>query len=94
VADPQIREVATATTKESKSFKEVIMEELDNWKTKTLIIGGIAGLLTGLLAAYLLIQRAEQQEDKPKLTAGEGVKVGVGVLGLLKLIADMGGGHK
>ena len=67
------------------------MEESENWKMKTLIIGGVAGLLTGLLAAYLVIQRAEQEEDRPKLTAGEGVKVGVGVLGLLKLIADMGG---
>ncbi|MGD0003873.1 MAG: hypothetical protein ABSE06_06575 [Anaerolineaceae bacterium] len=71
-----------------------MMEESDNWKMKTLIIGGIAGLLTGLLAAYLLIQRAEQEEVQPKLSAGEGVKVGVGVLGLLKLIADVGGGHK
>jgi len=70
------------------------MEESDNWKMKTLIIGGIAGLLTGLLAAYLLIQRAEQEEVQPKLSAGEGVKVGVGVLGLLKPIADVGGGHK
>jgi hypothetical protein len=70
------------------------MEESDNWKTKTLIIGGIAGLLTGLLAAYLLIQRAEQQEDQPRLTAGEGVKVGVGVLGLLKLISDIGSQRK
>jgi hypothetical protein len=67
------------------------MEESDNWKTKAQIIGGIAGLLTGLLAAYLLIQRADQEEEKPKLSAGEGVKVGVGVMGLLKLIADMGG---
>ncbi len=70
------------------------MEESDNWKIKTLIIGGVAGLLTGLLAAYLLIQRAEQEEAQPKLSAGEGVKVGVGVLGLLKLIADIGSGHK
>ena len=70
------------------------MKESDNWKMKTLIIGGVAGLLTGLLAAYLLIQRAEQDEAQPKLSAGEGVKVGVGVLGLLKLIADIGGGNK
>ena len=70
------------------------MEESDNWKMKTLIIGGVAGLLIGLLAAYLLIQRAEQEEEKPKLSAGDGVKVGVGVLGLLKLIVDMGSGRK
>ncbi len=70
------------------------MEESDNWKRNVLIIGGIVGLLTGLVAAYLLIQRAEQEEEKPKLSAGEGVKVGVGVLGLLKLISDMGGGRK
>jgi hypothetical protein len=66
------------------------MEETDNWKVKTLVIGGIAGMLTGLLAAYLLIQRSEQEESAPKLTAGEGVRVGVGVLGLLKMISDMG----
>jgi hypothetical protein len=66
------------------------MKETDNWKVKTLVIGGIAGMLTGLLAAYLLIQRSEQEESAPKLTAGEGVRVGVGVLGLLKMISDMG----
>ena len=66
------------------------MEESDNWKRKALIIGGVAGLLTGLLAAYLFIQRAEQEEEQPKLSAGEGVKVVVVVMGLLKLISDMG----
>jgi hypothetical protein len=66
------------------------MEETDNWKVKTLVIGGIAGMLTGLLAAYLLIQRAEQEASQPRLTAGEGVRVGVGVLGVLKMISDMG----
>ena len=40
------------------------MEESDNWKTKALIIGSVAGLLTGLLAAYLFIQRAEHGRRK------------------------------
>jgi len=66
------------------------MEETDNWKVRTLVIGGIAGMLTGLLAAYLLIQRAEQEERQPKLTAGEGIMVGAGVLGVLKMISDLG----
>ena len=66
------------------------MEQLEDWKVKTLAIGGVFGLLTGLLAAYLLIQRAEQESTQPRLSAGEGVKVGVGILGVLKTIADMG----
>jgi hypothetical protein len=70
------------------------MEEMDNWKTKTMLIGGITGLLVGLMAAYMFIQRAEQEEGTPKLSAGEGVKVGIGVMGLLKLISDMGAPHK
>ncbi len=61
----------------------------DNWKAKTLIVGGAIGLVTGLVAAYLFIQRAEHEETHPRLTAGEGVKVGVGVIGLLKLVTDL-----
>jgi len=61
-----------------------------NWKTKVMVIGTVIGAFTGLGAAYLMIQRAEQANIQPKLTAGEGVKVGLGVLGLLKMIADIG----
>lgn len=65
------------------------MENKDNWKTKTLIIGGVVGVIAGLIAAYIFIQRAEVEESRPKLTAGEGVKVGLGVLTVLRLIADL-----
>jgi hypothetical protein len=59
-----------------------------NWKPKVLIIGGVAGALVGVAAAYLLIQRAG--EDKPpEVTLGEGVKIGVWVLGLLRSIASL-----
>lgn len=56
-------------------------------------MGAVIGACTGLLAAYLMVQRADQEETQPKLTAGDGVKLGVGVLGLLRFITDMGG-HK
>jgi hypothetical protein len=59
-----------------------------NWKFKIMAIGAALGALTGLGAAYIIVQRAEQQENRPKLTAGEGVKLGLGVLGLLRLISD------
>jgi hypothetical protein len=60
-----------------------------NWKTKTLILGAVVGTFTGLIAAYLVIQKAEKQETKPQITTGESVKLGLGVLGLLRLVSDM-----
>lgn len=61
-----------------------------NWKTKTFIIGAFAGLTIGLAAAYILIQRSEQENIPPQITAGDGVKVGLGLLGVLRLISDLG----
>lgn len=61
-----------------------------NWKTKTLVAGAVIGACTGLLAAYLMVQKADQEQTKPQLSAGDGVKLGVGVLGLLRFISDMG----
>ncbi len=66
------------------------METKDNWKAITLGIGAVAGLVSGLIAAYILIQRAETHAERPKLSAGEGVKVGIGVLGVLRLISELG----
>ena len=62
----------------------------NNWKTKTLVVGTVIGALVGVASAYLLVKRAESEEKQPKLTAGEGVQVGLGVLGLIKLIAGFG----
>jgi hypothetical protein len=60
-----------------------------NWKTKTLIIGAVVGLAIGLLGAYIVIQRSEQLDTLPELSPGDGVKVGLGVLGVLRLVADV-----
>lgn len=61
----------------------------ENWKIKALVLGGIVGALTGIGAAYMLIQRAETENTTPRLTAGEGVSLGLGVLSLLRLVAGM-----
>jgi hypothetical protein len=63
------------------------MEESSNWQAKTLAAGAIIGAAVGTLAAYILIKRAEQREEIPKLSPGEGVQIGLGVLGLLRTIA-------
>ncbi len=66
------------------------MQSTSDWKSKFLIVGALVGLISGLLAAFVLIQRAEQKQIQPKINAGDGVKVGLGVLGVLKLISDLG----
>ena len=60
-----------------------------NWKIKAMVLGGIVGALTGIGAAYILIQRAEAEHATPRLSAGEGVSLGLGVLSLLRLVANM-----
>jgi gas vesicle protein len=60
-----------------------------NWKTKTVLIGTSVGAVTGLIAALIILQRAEKTETTPKLSAGEGVKVGMGILGVLRMLADI-----
>jgi hypothetical protein len=67
-------------------------EKKENWKMITLLIGGAVGLAAGVVAAMMFIQRAEAEETKPRLTAGEGIKVGLGLMTLLRLIADLGTG--
>ena len=37
-------------------------EPKENWKMTTLIIGAVVGLISGLIAAYILVQRAEEED--------------------------------
>ncbi len=68
------------------------MEETNNWKSRTLIIGCIIGAIAGLGAAYIMVRRAEEAQTKPQLTTGDGVKIGMGLAGVFKLISDLGTG--
>jgi hypothetical protein len=66
------------------------MNEKIDWKTLTLVIGGTVGLLTGLAAAYLVIKQREEGGKILKLTSGDGAKIGMGIVSLLKTISDTG----
>jgi hypothetical protein len=63
-----------------------------NWKTRVMILGGVLGLLSGLAAAYLMVQKAERENTEPQLNAKEGVKLGVLLFGLLREVAQLGEG--
>ncbi len=62
----------------------------NNWKTSTIIIATVIGAAVGALSGFLLVKRAEAEQTQPKLTTGEGVQVGLGVLGVLRMIAGLG----
>jgi hypothetical protein len=61
---------------------------VNNWKPKVLVIGAVMGAAVGLAAAYLIIQRSEDNQP-PQMSVGEGVKIGVLVFGLLRSIATL-----
>jgi len=58
--------------------------------SRVLLGGALIGAITGLIAAMLLNRRAEKNESETAITAGEGIKLGVLVFGLLRAIASLG----
>lgn len=70
----------------------VKMDQAGDWKVKTLIAGLALGALVGLGGAYLLIQNAEREGNTVSIDAGDGVKLGLLVMGTLRQVASLGGG--
>ena len=62
---------------------------MDN-KTRTLIIGAVAGAALGLAGAFLLTRRSEETGTEITVSAGEGMRLGVMIVGLLRAVADLG----
>ena len=59
-------------------------------QNRTLLLGALLGAITGLVAAMLLNRRAQEEGTELALTAGDGMKLGVMVIGLLRAIASLG----
>ncbi len=62
---------------------------MDN-KGRTILIGVLIGAATGLVAAMMINRRAEQTGESTAITTGDGLKLGVMIVGLLRAIASMG----
>ena len=61
---------------------------------RIVLMGILIGAATGLVAALLLNRRAVRDERTTAITAGEGLKLGVLVFGLLRAIASLGDDEK
>ena len=64
-----------------------------SWKRNTLMVGGMLGALTGLGVAYLMVRRAEKRDEPLRMSSGEGIRLGLLLLGLLRSITELGGGE-
>ena len=56
---------------------------------KILILGTLIGAATGLVAALMLQRRAERTGTEITLSTGEGIQLGVMVMGLLRAVAAL-----
>lgn len=58
-------------------------------KRQTMLIGGVVGGLVGVAMAYLLVQRAERQGGEIDFSTGEGIRLGLLMLGALRQVAEL-----
>jgi hypothetical protein len=67
-----------------------------NSQNKTLIIGGLVGSALGILAAWLYVRAARQEEAvaPQSIPAGKMVKVGLSVMEVLRQVTALGGGEE
>lgn len=68
------------------------MEEQSQGRVRIMVIGGVVGALVGLGAAYLLAQRANKDGKELRLSTGEGMRLGMLILGMLRQVSRLGDG--
>ena len=61
----------------------------NNADSRILLMGAAIGAVVGVGAAYLIANRVEETGEPVRVTSGEGIKLGLLVLGLLRQIASM-----
>ncbi len=65
-----------------------------NRNSRVLLFGALIGAATGLVAAMMLQRRAEKTGTEVTISTGEGVQLGVMIMGLLRAVAALGDDEK
>ena len=58
-------------------------------RNRVLLIGGLLGAVTGVVGAMLLYRRAEDEGKELSITTGDGVRLGVMIVGLLRAVTGL-----
>jgi hypothetical protein len=64
-------------------------ERRKRMNNRVLLFGALIGAATGLVAALMLQRRAEQTGQEISLSAGDGIQLGVLVMGLLRAVSAL-----
>ncbi len=65
-----------------------------NRNSRVLLLGALIGAATGLVAALMLERRADKTGSEITLSTGEGIQLGVMIMGLLRAISSLGDDNK
>lgn len=65
------------------------MSEQSGWKTRTILLGGAAGLLIGLVAAFLFVKDRPDDIPPQKLSSKEGMQLGLGLVSFIKQLIEI-----
>jgi hypothetical protein len=65
------------------------VDRTGKWKTRTTLMGGVLGALTGAGAAWMFL-KSGGYESKSRIKPDALIAVGIGVLSLLRQISNLG----
>lgn len=60
-----------------------------SYETRVLAIGSLIGALVGLAGAFLFIKNNERKGTELQVSAGEGVKLSLVIMALLRQVAEL-----
>ena len=71
------------------SDETAMAEPKINYETRVLVVGSLIGAVVGLAGAFLMIKNNERKGTELQVSAGEGVKLSLIVMALLRQVAEI-----
>ncbi len=60
-----------------------------NYETRVLLVGSLIGAMVGLAGSFLLIKNKERKGTELQVSTGEGVKLSLIIMALLRQVAEL-----
>ena len=60
-----------------------------NYETRVLLVGSLIGAMVGLVGSFLLIKNNERKGTELQVSTGEGVKLSLIIMALLRQVAEL-----